>query len=211
MYRSLICRKIALVKEKGHGFVGDSGVRICPAMFPLCLRIPPPARPGPRRKSEGAPHRFAADEMSPETWQRPFIHLDLHPSVCKTPADRHTGTIHLENPGIEEILGRANTGGLLPENDSRTVSEGGAAVRSMVLNLKTGYLILSICAFQPARAEKVFWDTISSGGVISSGSGSHLISSSVGQAGVGVLEGTSFRVYSGFWNPWLIGQVGTGF
>ncbi len=84
-------------------------------------------------------------------------------------------------------------------------------MRSIAVILMTACLILSICACPSAWGEKVLWDAITSGGVIGSSSGSHIISSSAGQTGVGVLEGTSFRVYSGFWNPWLTGQVGTGF
>jgi|GEM_PF-2987710 len=62
-----------------------------------------------------------------------------------------------------------------------------------------------------ARAEKVLWDAITSGGIIASSSGASVISSSVGQPAVERVESSINRVYSGFWNPWLIGSVGTDF
>jgi hypothetical protein len=58
-----------------------------------------------------------------------------------------------------------------------------------------------------ASADRVSWDVVSSGGITGSVSGSYKLWGSVGQTGVDMLTGVTYRVYSGFWNPWLIGMV----
>ncbi len=58
-----------------------------------------------------------------------------------------------------------------------------------------------------ASADRVAWDVVSSGGSTGSVSGSYKLWGSVGQTGVDMLTGVTYRVYSGFWNPWLVGTV----
>jgi hypothetical protein len=48
---------------------------------------------------------------------------------------------------------------------------------------------------------------IPAGGVIGSSSANYRVSASVGQTGVDLVSGVTYRVYSGFWNPWLIAVV----
>ena len=72
-------------------------------------------------------------------------------------------------------------------------------------------VVMIMCIPQPANADKVLWDVITSGGVVASSSGANMISSSIGQVAVDVLDNTTNRIYSGFWNPWLSGAVGTGY
>lgn len=72
-------------------------------------------------------------------------------------------------------------------------------------------LFILVPCFQSSHAEKVLWDAITSGGIVGSTSGANIVSSSIGQPEVDMLEGSNYRIYSGFWNPWLSGTVGTDF
>ncbi len=83
-------------------------------------------------------------------------------------------------------------------------------MKSTTVILMMVCLILSV-AVSPGWAEKVLWDVISAGGIVGSNSTDYRLSGSVGQTGVELLEGSAFDVYSGFWNPWLIDQLGTEF
>ena len=56
-------------------------------------------------------------------------------------------------------------------------------------------------------ADQVFWDVVASGGIVGSNSGSYIMSGSVGQTGIVLAGGAAYRIYSGFWTPWLIDQV----
>jgi hypothetical protein len=58
-----------------------------------------------------------------------------------------------------------------------------------------------------AGAQQVSWDVMAAGGIVGSTSSSYRVSATVGQTGVDLLAGATHRVYSGFWNPWLIGLV----
>jgi hypothetical protein len=71
-------------------------------------------------------------------------------------------------------------------------------------------LHLLVCpgVLSSAGANKVSWDVIAAGGVVGSSSTNYRVSASVGQTGVDLLTGVTYHVYSGFWNPWLIGLVG---
>lgn len=76
-------------------------------------------------------------------------------------------------------------------------------------HLLAGLLVFVVAAgtWSRASADRVSWDVMASGGVVGSSSGSYRVSASVGQTGVDLLGGAAYRVYSGFWNPWLIGLV----
>jgi hypothetical protein len=54
---------------------------------------------------------------------------------------------------------------------------------------------------------RITWEVISSGGEISASSSGGRISSTVGQMGVETLSSAGHNLYSGFWNPSLIGMV----
>jgi hypothetical protein len=68
-------------------------------------------------------------------------------------------------------------------------------------------LLASAGMWSQGWADHVFWDVVASGGVVGSNSGSYVMSASVGQTGTVLLGGMSYRIYSGFWTPWLIDQV----
>lgn len=68
--------------------------------------------------------------------------------------------------------------------------------------------VVLVCGlWTQSAADRVAWDVVSSGGTTGSVSGSYKLWGSVGQTGVDMLTGVTYRVYSGFWNPWLIGMV----
>ncbi len=82
-------------------------------------------------------------------------------------------------------------------------------MKQPMLIVSMGFALLVASGFQNhADAEHVFWDVIAAGGTIESSSSGYRISASVGQIGVGLLEGSTHRVYSGFWNPGLFPAVG---
>jgi hypothetical protein len=69
-------------------------------------------------------------------------------------------------------------------------------------------IVLAVAGSVPqAGAQQVSWDVVAAGGVVGSTSSSYRVSATVGQVGVDLLAGATHRVYSGFWNPWLIGLV----
>jgi hypothetical protein len=70
------------------------------------------------------------------------------------------------------------------------------------------HVTVSLGGWPGASADTVSWDVIGAGGEVGLSSGSYQVSASVGQIGVELLESPSYRIYSGFWNPWLGGQVG---
>jgi hypothetical protein len=55
--------------------------------------------------------------------------------------------------------------------------------------------------------DQIYWDVVASGGVVGSNSEGYVMSASVGQTGTVVLGGSTCRIHSGFWTPWLIDQV----
>ena len=67
-----------------------------------------------------------------------------------------------------------------------------------------GFLLMGSAVWFQASADRVSWDVIAAGGVIGSSSSNYRVSASVGQTGVDLLTGTSYRTYSGFWNPLVI-------
>lgn len=81
-------------------------------------------------------------------------------------------------------------------------------MRSFLAVSAAGFLFMSSAVWLQASADRVSWDVIAAGGVIGSTSSNYKVSASVGQTGVDLLTGVTYRVYSGFWNPWLIGLVG---
>jgi hypothetical protein len=70
------------------------------------------------------------------------------------------------------------------------------------------HLLVGLGFVPSAGADRIPWGVIAAGGVVISSSASYRMSGSVGQTGVDPLTGVTHRVYSGFWNPWLIGLVG---
>ncbi len=76
-------------------------------------------------------------------------------------------------------------------------------------HLQAGFLVVLMAAgtWSWAFADRVPWDVVTPGGVVGSSSSSYRVSGSVGQTGVDLLGGATYRVYSGFWNPWLISVV----
>jgi hypothetical protein len=70
------------------------------------------------------------------------------------------------------------------------------------------FLFMGPAVWFQASADRVSWDVIAAGGVIGSSSSNYRVSASVGQTGVDLVTGVTYRVYSGFWNPSLIGLVG---
>ena len=54
---------------------------------------------------------------------------------------------------------------------------------------------------------RITWDVVPMGGEITSNSPNHRISATVGQTAVEGLSNTNYDMYSGFWNPRLIGIV----
>lgn len=81
-------------------------------------------------------------------------------------------------------------------------------MRSFLAVSTAGLLFVGSAVWFQASADRVSWDVIAAGGVIGSSSTNYRVSASVGQTGVDLLTGVTYRVYSGFWNPWLIGLVG---
>jgi len=64
--------------------------------------------------------------------------------------------------------------------------------------------MLILCAHgPPCSAQRVSWDVIASGGVMISSSPAHCMAATVGQAIVGVQNGSPHTIFAGFWNPAL--------
>lgn len=58
------------------------------------------------------------------------------------------------------------------------------------------------------EAEQILWDVIGAGGVMGSSSSGYALSATVGQVGIDQLADGSYGIYSGFWNPWMVDQLG---
>jgi hypothetical protein len=80
-------------------------------------------------------------------------------------------------------------------------------MKALVSGCLVALLLLVSTAPSPTSADTVSWDVIAAGGVVGSASAGFVLSATVGQTGVGLLTGTTYHIYSGFWNPWLISLV----
>jgi hypothetical protein len=69
-------------------------------------------------------------------------------------------------------------------------------------------VLLGAGAASNVPADRIPWHVVAAGGTVGSTAGAHRVSASVGQTVVAALSGTTYRVFSGFWNPLLIGPVG---
>jgi hypothetical protein len=78
-----------------------------------------------------------------------------------------------------------------------------------VKHLLAGFLVVLGAGgtWSPVWGDQVSWDVVALGGVVGSSSDSYVMAASVGQTGTVLLGGTAYRIYSGFWTPWLIDQV----
>ena len=54
---------------------------------------------------------------------------------------------------------------------------------------------------------RITWDVVPAGGEINANSTNYRVSSTVGQTGTDILSGSNHLIFSGFWNPSLIGMV----